>query len=69
MESMTMAGMAIRAWFAAFLFMTQDSVRRAVDAHAGHCVAQFPTLSQSWQRYADLRGKCSIALAVILSPD
>jgi hypothetical protein len=31
-------------------FNTHDKPSNAEEAHAGHCVAQLPTQSQSWQR-------------------
>lgn len=44
---------------------TPASVMRTVDAHAGHCSAQFPTQLQSWQRYAEESGMYCIEARVI----
>jgi hypothetical protein len=51
-----------------FLLSTQARPNKAVEAQAGQCVAEFPTQSQSWQRYADVKGMyCSIG-EVMVSP-
>jgi hypothetical protein len=44
---------------------TPARFKRTDEAHAGHCLEQFPTQLQSWQRYAEERGMCSIEACVI----
>jgi len=40
------------------LFKMQERFSNAPDAQAGQLVAELPTQSQSWQRYADFNGMC-----------
>ena len=48
---------------------TPDRLINTSEAQAGHCLAQFPTELQSWQRYAELSGMCWSIGVGIRSPD